>query len=84
MEEVVAGLRVRGNAQTPELTVFSDPPMSQANALSYLVAGKPIDDIGSGEGDGDAVQTATRSLGAAAVVCWRRISAGVSASTSSR
>jgi translocation and assembly module TamB len=66
VDEVVAGLRIRGSAQSPELTVFSDPPMGQANALSYIVAGKPLDDIGSGEGDGDAVQAATRSLGAAA------------------
>jgi translocation and assembly module TamB len=66
VDEVVAGLRVRGSAQSPELTVFSDPPMGQANALSYIVAGKPLDDIGSEEGDGDAVQAATRSLGAAA------------------
>lgn len=66
VEDVVAGLRVRGSAQSPELTVFSDPPMGQANALSYIVAGKPLDDIGSGEGEGDAVQAATRSLGAAA------------------
>ena len=55
----------RGTAQTPELTIFSDPPMSQANALSYLVAGKPLDDLGSDEEDGDAVQAAARSLGAA-------------------
>jgi translocation and assembly module TamB len=66
VEEVVAGLRVRGSAQSPELTVFSDPPMGQANALSYIVAGKPLDDIGSDDGEGDAVQAATRSLGAAA------------------
>ncbi|HEY0686445.1 MAG TPA: translocation/assembly module TamB domain-containing protein [Steroidobacter sp.] len=66
VEDVVAGLRIRGNAQSPELTVFSNPPMGQANALSYIVAGKPLDDIGSGEGEGDAVQAATRSLGAAA------------------
>lgn len=66
VDEVVAGLRIRGSAQSPELTVFSDPAMGQANALSYIVAGKPLDDIGSGEGEGDAVQAATRSLGAAA------------------
>jgi translocation and assembly module TamB len=65
-EPVKAGLRIRGNAQTPELTVFSDPAMSQSNALSYLVAGKPIDQIGSGDSD-DAgmMQTAARSIGAA-------------------
>jgi translocation and assembly module TamB len=66
VEDVVAGLRVRGSAQNPELTVFSDPPMGQANALSYIVAGKPLEEIGSGEGEGDAMQAATRSLGAAA------------------
>ena len=64
--EVVAGLRVQGNAKDPQLTVFSDPPMAQANALAYLVAGKPLDQIGAEEGDGDAMQAATRSLGTAA------------------
>lgn len=64
VEAVTAGLRIAGTAQTPQLTIFSDPAMSQANALSYLVAGKPLDDIGSGEGD--AVQAAARSLGTAA------------------
>lgn len=66
VEDVVAGLRVRGSATNPELTVFSDPPMTQANALSYLVAGKPLDDIGADDGEGDALQAATRSLGTAA------------------
>jgi translocation and assembly module TamB len=65
VEEVTAGLRIRGDAKTPELTVFSDPPMSQSNALSYLVAGKPLDQIGAGDQDADAMQTAARSLGAA-------------------
>jgi translocation and assembly module TamB len=66
VRDVTAGLRATGNARSPELTVFSDPEMGQANALSYLVAGKPIDEIGSGEGEGDAVQSAARSLGTAA------------------
>lgn len=62
---VTAGLRIRGNAMTPELTVFSDPVMSQSNALSYLVAGKPIDQIGSGDSEAGTMQTAARSIGAA-------------------
>jgi translocation and assembly module TamB len=66
VQEVTAGIRVTGSAQAPQLTVFSDPPMGQSNALSYLVAGKPLSDIGAGEGDGDAVQAAARSLGTAA------------------
>ena len=65
VETVTAGLRIRGNAQAPELTVYSDPPMSQANALSYLVAGKPLDQIGAGDSDAGAMQTAARSLGVA-------------------
>jgi len=65
VETVTAGLRIRGNAKTPELTVFSDPAMSQANALSYLVAGKPLDEIGAGDSDADAMQTAARSIGVA-------------------
>jgi len=65
VETVTAGLRIRGSAKTPELTVYSDPPMSQANALSYLVAGKPLDQIGAGGSDADAMQTAARSLGVA-------------------
>jgi translocation and assembly module TamB len=65
VETVTAGLRIRGNAKAPELTVYSDPPMSQANALSYLVAGKPIDEIGAGDSDAGAMQSAARSLGVA-------------------
>jgi translocation and assembly module TamB len=65
--EITAGLRVGGNAKSPVLTVFSNPEMGQADALSYLVAGKPLDQIGQGgEGEGDALQTAARSLGTAA------------------
>ena len=59
-ETVTAGLRIRGNAQSPELTVFSEPAMGQSNALSYLVAGKPIDQIGSGDSEAGAMQTAAR------------------------
>ena len=79
-----AGLRVRGTAKTPELTVFSDPVMSQSNALSYLVAGKPIDQIGSGDSDADAMQTAARSLGAAGGGLLAKSLGSGSASTSSR
>jgi len=65
VEGVTAGLRVQGTARTPQLSVFSEPAMSQAEALSYLVTGRPLDSIGSSEGEGDALQSAARSLGAA-------------------
>lgn len=66
VEQVTAGLRIRGNAQNPELTIFSDPSLPQAEALAYLVTGKPLDSIGADDAEGDAIQTAARSLGTAA------------------
>ncbi|HEV7717028.1 MAG TPA: translocation/assembly module TamB domain-containing protein [Steroidobacteraceae bacterium] len=64
VDAVKAKLNVSGSAQKPQLTVTSDPTMSQTQALSYLVAGKPLNEVGSGEGD--MVQSAARSLGGAA------------------
>ena len=61
--EVTVGLQVRGTAQVPVLTVFSQPAMEQSDALSYLVAGKPLSQLKSGEGD--AVGSAARALGTA-------------------
>ena len=61
--DVTVGLQVRGTAQVPVLSVFSDPAMEQSDALSYLVAGKPLNQLKSGEGD--AVGSAARALGTA-------------------
>lgn len=66
IEDVTAGLRVTGSAQAPQLAVFSEPAMGQSNALAYLVTGKPLERIGENSGDGDALQSAARSLGTAA------------------
>jgi translocation and assembly module TamB len=67
IEAVTAGLRVTGSAQSPQLTVFSDPVMGQSDALAYLVTGKPLSEVGQGDADeGDMLQTAARSLGTAA------------------
>jgi translocation and assembly module TamB len=61
---VTAILLISGTALRPELEVTSDPAMSQTEALSYLVRGKPMNELG-GE-DADLMQTAARSLGGAA------------------
>jgi len=61
--DVTVGLQVRGTALVPVLTVFSQPAMEQSDALSYLVAGKPMSQLKSGEGD--AVGSAARALGTA-------------------
>ncbi|MBK7209572.1 MAG: translocation/assembly module TamB domain-containing protein [Xanthomonadales bacterium] len=62
-DNVTAGLLVRGTAQIPVLTVFADPTMEQSEALSYLVTGKPLSALKSGEGD--MLGTAARALGTA-------------------
>ena len=61
LQDVTAKLRVTGTAQNPKLDVFTDPAMSQTDAMSYLLTGKPASDL-HGE-DGAAVQGAAQSLG---------------------
>ncbi|ROV58233.1 translocation/assembly module TamB [Vibrio ponticus] len=52
-DDVTAGVQVTGPADDPQLTIFSDPAMPQANALSYLLRGQDID----GEAGGNAMTT---------------------------
>ncbi|MEO6968263.1 MAG: translocation/assembly module TamB domain-containing protein [Rhodanobacteraceae bacterium] len=63
-DNVTAGLRVQGTAQKPVLTVYSDPAMEQSEALSYLVTGRPLSSLRSGEGD--TLSAAAQALGTAA------------------
>jgi translocation and assembly module TamB len=60
-QSVTVGLSIRGTAQRPVLTVFSDPTMEQAEALSYLVTGRPLNALKSGEGD--TLDTAAQARG---------------------
>ncbi len=57
------GLYVSGTAQRPVLNVFSQPPMEQSDALSYLVTGKPLSQVKGGEGN--MVGAAAQALGSA-------------------
>ena len=40
---VVAGFDVRGTVMRPDVRIFSEPPMGQSEALSYILFGKPIE-----------------------------------------
>ncbi len=62
-QSVTVGLQVRGTALVPRLTVFSTPAMEQSDALSYLVAGKPLSQLKGGEGS--MVGSAASALGTA-------------------
>ncbi len=63
LRDATVGLRVQGTARAPVMTVFSDPPMEQSEALSYLVTGRPLSALGGEESS--MVGTAARALGAA-------------------
>lgn len=63
-DNVTVGLRVQGTAQKPLVTVYSDPPMEQAQALSYLVTSRPFSSRNGGQSD--ALALATQALGTAA------------------
>jgi len=73
-EEQSAGLHIAGSAQRPVVTVISDPNVGEADALSYLVTGRSLSDVGSASGSSqDALASATQSLegGAAGQVSKR-------------
>ena len=60
VETVEVGMNVRGTLRTPRLTFFSDPAMPQTQIVSYLLVGKGIDDMQSG--DAAAVSSARDTL----------------------
>ena len=47
--DVIVGFEVTGTLKQPQLAVFSDPEMSQADAISYLLFGRPIAEAQSSE-----------------------------------
>lgn len=61
VQEVVVGLAVTGNATRPVLEVYSVPAMDQAEALSWLVLGRPLRQATSA-GDADVLGTAAAAL----------------------
>jgi translocation and assembly module TamB len=56
--EITAGVRVTGRASDPVVTLFSTPSLSHEQILSYLVFGRPLASLTSGEGV-DLISTAT-------------------------
>jgi len=47
---ITAGIHLQGRAQSISSTVFSDPAMGEADALSYLVVGRPLSQATESEG----------------------------------
>lgn len=61
VQEVTARLHVSGTARRPLLNVSAEPAMSSTDALSYLVSGKPLDDLR--EEENTLADSAGKSLG---------------------
>lgn len=62
VEEVTVGIVVSGTLQSPELRLFSEPPMDDSNALAYLVLGRPLSGDVT-ESEGNLLYRAALSLG---------------------
>jgi autotransporter translocation and assembly factor TamB len=60
-DSVTAGVKIAGTLKAPQVTIFSEPPMSQERALQYLVLGHPLGQ--SGGTQGNLASQAATSLG---------------------
>ncbi|XOZ34783.1 translocation/assembly module TamB domain-containing protein [Halomonadaceae bacterium KBTZ08] len=61
VDDVTAGIRLTGPVDQPRSEIFSEPPMSQQQALAYLMLGRPLES----EGDSYAMERAAINLGLA-------------------
>ncbi len=59
-DDVIAGIRLSGSAEQPTTQIFSEPSMSQEQALSYLVLGRPLSTNGE---DNNMLAQAALGLG---------------------
>ncbi|OPG69502.1 hypothetical protein B1219_25530 [Pseudomonas ogarae] len=59
-DDVIAGIRLSGSAEQPATQIFSEPAMSQEQALSYLVLGRPLSTTGE---DNNMLAQAALGLG---------------------
>ena len=59
-DDVIAGIRLSGSAEQPTTQIFSEPALSQEQALSYLVLGRPLSTDGD---DNNMLAQAALGLG---------------------
>jgi len=63
ISDVTAGVNIGGRLKDPQLTLFSNPSMEQADIFSYLLLGRPIRQASASEGK--ELQNAATSAGIA-------------------
>ncbi|MEO0997995.1 MAG: translocation/assembly module TamB domain-containing protein, partial [Pseudomonadota bacterium] len=59
--DVRVGIQMAGSVESPRSSLFSQPPLTEADALSYLLTGRPLSAAGSG--DGSLLNGAALALG---------------------
>ena len=58
---VRVGVDLSGTLRAPRTRMFSEPPMNEADTLSYLVFGRPL--LGTGEADAATLENAALAMG---------------------
>lgn len=61
IDTVTAGIWLKGTAKHPKTELYSEPSMSEADVLAYMMTGKPISQ--AGEGDSTQMESAAISMG---------------------
>ncbi len=59
--DVRVGMQMAGSVESPRSSLFSEPPLTEADTLSYLLTGRPLSAAGSG--DGSLLNSAALALG---------------------
>lgn len=72
VDDVTAGIRVGGTLKSPKIDLFSTPAMSESDALTYLVTGRPPGE-GGGESVGLAAALSASGAGSAAEEVARQL-----------
>jgi translocation and assembly module TamB len=63
-DSTTAGLDIAGTLKHPQVTIFSNPSMSESSALAYIITGKPPGETSGASGD--LLSKAATSLGLSA------------------
>jgi autotransporter translocation and assembly factor TamB len=50
-DSTIAGISMAGSLKEPQVTLFSTPPMSQSQVMSYLITGHPVGQGGGSSGN---------------------------------
>lgn len=68
VQEVLAGLNIRGTLRRPELNLFSDPALPQTQQLAYLILGRPLNEASNAEQQRLGSAAATLGLAGSALL----------------